>query len=282
MKTYVFPGQGSQKKGMGDYLFDKYNDFTDKADQILDYSIKELCLYDPLSRLKSTKYTQPAMFVVNILHYLQRLEETSLKPDFLAGHSLGEYCALFAAGVFDFEDGLRLVKKRGELMDQLSGGGMVVVIGLDEFEIQQIIRENDLANISIANYNSPSQFVIAGPSEDLIKAKSIFKNAGAMLYIPLNVGGAFHTRYMESVQNVFEQYIEAFEFSDLKISVIANVTGKPYRNEEIKRNLVYQIARPVLWVDSIRYLVRIDNMSFEEIGPGNVLKNLINKIIDKG
>jgi trans-AT polyketide synthase/acyltransferase/oxidoreductase domain-containing protein len=280
MKTYVFPGQGSQKKGMGGYLFDKYNDFTNKADQILGYSIKELCLNDPLNQLKNTRYTQPVMFVVNVLHYLKKLEETSLKPDFLAGHSLGEYSALFAAGVFDFVDGLRLVKKRAELMSQISGGKMAAVIGLDEFQVQAVIREKDLANISIANYNSPSQFVIAGPSEDIIEAKSIFEKAGAMLFIPLNVGGAFHTRYMKPVQDIFEQYIKAFDFSDINIPVIANVTGKPYRNEEIKRNLVYQIARPVLWVDSIRYLARIDDMSFEEIGPGKVLKNLINKIID--
>jgi trans-AT polyketide synthase/acyltransferase/oxidoreductase domain-containing protein len=280
MKTYVFPGQGSQKKGMGDYLFDKYNEFTNKADQILGYSIKELCLNDPLNQLKNTRYTQPAMFVVNVLHYLNKLEETSLKPDYLAGHSLGEYCALFAAGVFDFVDGLRLVKKRGELMGQISGGGMAAVIGLDEFQVQEVIRENDLTNISIANYNSPSQFVISGPSEDLIEAKSIFEKAGAVLYIPLNVGGAFHTRYMKPVQDIFEQYIEAFDFSDINIPVIANVTGEPHRNEEIKRNLVYQITRPVQWVDSIKYLARIDNMSFEEIGPGKVLKNLINKIIN--
>ena len=158
---------------------------------------------------------------------------------------------------------------------------MAAVIGLTDLKIEQVLRKNDLKNIAIANYNTPSQFVVAGPAEDLNKAKSIFEDAGALLYIPLNVSGAFHTLHMKPVQDEFEQYIERFDFSDIGVPVIANVTGEPYRKNEIKKNLVSQIAKPVLWISSIRYLMGIKNMRFEEIGPGNVLTNLVKKILSE-
>ena len=137
MTTYVFPGQGSQNKGMGGTLFDDFSELTVQADAILGYSIKRLCLEDPQIKLSLTQYTQPALYIVNAFSYLKRLREIGKKPNFVAGHSLGEYSALFAAEVFDFPTGLQLVKKRGELMSRASGGAMAAILGLDE---EQIIR----------------------------------------------------------------------------------------------------------------------------------------------
>lgn len=278
MRTFVFPGQGSQKRGMGEGLFDEYRDLTETADHILGYSIEELCLADPCERLNRTQYTQPALYVVNALSYLKHIGQTGQKPDYLAGHSLGEYCALFAAGVFDFETGLRLVEERGRLMSRATGGAMAAIVGMDESQVRRVIESNDLKNISIANYNSPSQLVIAGPEEDIQWAKALFEDSGARLYIILNVSGAFHTRHMMPATADFESFIGGFDFSDAAIPVLSNVTARPHEPGEFKKNLVSQITSPVQWTDSIRYLMGVGEMSFEEIGPGNVLKNLVKKI----
>lgn len=278
MTTFVFPGQGSQRMGMGRAIFNEYNELVKKADQILGYSIRELCMEDPHNHLAQTEYTQPALYVVNVISYLKEIKETGMVPDYLAGHSLGEYCALFAAGAFDFTTGLLLVKKRGELMSKATEGRMAAVIGLDEDEIQQVLNENNLRNVSIANYNSPHQFVIAGPKTDIEFAKEVFAEDGAKLYIPLNVSGAFHSPYMKAAKEDFKGFIDGFQFYDINIPVISNVNALPYENEDIKRNLVKQITGAVRWTDSIRYLLNKGEMEFKEIGPGNVLTNLIKKI----
>jgi trans-AT polyketide synthase/acyltransferase/oxidoreductase domain-containing protein len=195
----------------------------------------------------------------------------------MAGHSLGEYSALFAAGVFDFETGLKIVKKRGELMSQAAGGGMAAVIGLNENKVEEIIREKMLSSISIANYNSPSQIVISGPKADIITAEAYFDSAGAR-YIPLNVSGAFHSRYMQSARETFENHLDSFAFQEPAIPVISNIQGRPYSQGETKKNLADQITHSVKWTESIRYLMGRGNMTFEEIGPGTVLTRLIQAI----
>lgn len=277
MTTFVFPGQGSQQKGMGETLFDEFKDLTEIADAVLGYSIKTLCLEDPDRQLGKTQYTQPALFTVNALSYLKRIKERERIPDYVAGHSLGEYNALFAAGAFDFETGLKLVKKRGKLMSTAAGGGMAAVIGLDEKKIDQILRDNNLTTIGIANYNSPSQIVISGPRADIVGAGACFEKTGAK-YIPLNVSGAFHSRHMQSAKEAFEEFLKTFKFREPTIPVISNTQARPYKHDEVKRTLAEQIINPVKWTESIRYLMGLGEMTFEEIGPGMVLTKLIQNI----
>ncbi len=282
MKTYVFPGQGAQKKGMGGNLFDEYKELTEIADNVLGYSIKELCIEDSDNLLGNTKYTQPALFVVNALSYLKKIDDSGYRPDFVAGHSLGEYNALFAAGAFNFETGLRIVKKRGELMGDAHGGGMAAIIGLTSNIIENILSENNLNNISIANLNTPSQIVVAGLEDDINNAKKIFEGAGAKMYIPLNVSGAFHSPYMASAREEFKTFLNDIEFSEIKIPVISNTHARPYKNEKIKENLIDQINNSVKWVESICYLMGKGKMEFEEVGPGIVLTGLIRQIEKEG
>ncbi|MBN2444025.1 MAG: ACP S-malonyltransferase [Spirochaetales bacterium] len=278
MKAYVFPGQGSQKKGMGEDLFDSYKDLVVKADNILGYSIRELCLNDPNDQLGQTQFTQPALYVVNALTYLKKKEETGILPDYVAGHSLGEYSALFAAGVYDFETGLKIVKYRGQLMSEAKGGGMAAVIGLEVNQIEKVLIDNSLTSIDIANFNSPNQIVISGRKEDIEGAKSVFEAAGAMLYLPLKVSGAFHSRYMNDAAENFKSYIEQFEFFEPKIDVIANVNALPYNKNSIEENLYKQITHSVQWLKSVLYMKEKGVTEFEELGPGKVLTGLIKKI----
>lgn len=277
MITWVFPGQGSQEKGMGATLFDEFAEFTKQADSILGYSIKELCLEDPHRQLNQTQYTQPALYVVNALSYFQKVQQTGLSPDFVAGHSLGEYNALLAAGGVDFATGLKLVKKRGELMSQAQNGTMAAVINFPVEKMEAIFKEHELTGIDIANYNAPSQIVIAGLKEDINRIGEIFETIKVRCVI-LNVSAAFHSRYMREAQEQFESFLKEFEFSSLKIPVISNVHAQPYPQTEIAWNLAQQMTHSVNWLDSIRYLMGQGEMVFEEVGPGKVLTKLVAKI----
>jgi len=283
MKTFIFPGQGSQTRGMGEALFDDFKELTKKADKILGYSVKELCLEDPGKELNKTQFTQPALYVVNAFSYYKKIEETGQKPDFVTGHSLGEYNALLAAECFDFEAGLKLVKKRGELMSDAPEGAMAAILNADKKEIEAILEKNGLKNIDLANYNTLSQIVISGSKEEIIKAQGLFQT-GNMLYYPLNTSGAFHSRFMQPIMEKFEAYLKKFKVADLKIPVISNYTARPYQNNEIVTNLSNQIANAVKWSDSIQYLLNLSDesnnspMEFEEIGHGEVLTKLVTKI----
>lgn len=278
MIAYLFPGQGSQHVGMGEGLFDEFPDLTAKADAILGYSVKELCLNDPKHQLGNTAFTQPLLYTVNALMYMKKRKETGRRPNFVAGHSLGEYNALFAAEVFDFETGLRLVKKRGELMALAAGGGMAAVIGMQAQEVEDIIRRNGHLEIDVANYNSPVQTVLSGRKDHIMEAQRIFEQAGAGMYIPLNVSGAFHSRYMNEAKKEFEQFLNNFTFNKPVIPVIANVSARPCPFNEIKRNLTEQITSSVNWTDTIRYLMGKEVELFEEVGPKDVLTKLTDKI----
>jgi len=277
-KIYVFPGQGSQSVGMGGELFDQFSEMVNQADEVLGYSIKDLCLNDPEKKLGLTDYTQPALYIVNALTYLSKTEEASLRPDFVAGHSLGEYNALFAAGVFDFITGLKLVQKRGQIMVKVTGGGMAAVIGMQPDKIKQVLIDASFESIDIANLNSPKQTVISGRKEDIDAVKTVFEDAGVRLFIPLKVSGAFHSRYMQDAQNEFAGFLKSFEFQPVQIPVIANYTAASYQDGETINNMTQQISSPVRWVESIQYLKQQPEPEFEEVGPGNVLTKLIKQI----
>lgn len=281
MLAYVFPGQGSQSIGMGKELFPLYPELVHKADEILGYSIVDLCLNGSEETLKNTAYTQPALYIVNALMYLDTIEKTGLVPNYLAGHSLGEYNALFAAGAFSFEDGLRLVKKRGELMNKATGGGMAAVLQVSSDRVKEIMEKHNLVTLDVGNYNSPIQTVISGKEHDIINAKQIFESEGVKRYVILKVGGAFHSRYMRSVAEEFGQYIEKFSFQKMNIPVISNLNARPYKIGDERKNLVEQIYHSVQWTDTIRYLMGRGDIEIKQIGPGTVLTGLTRIITSK-
>jgi len=275
----LFPGQGSETKGMGADLFDRYPDWTSAADALLGYSIRELCVEDPRGELGLTAFTQPALFTVNALMWRARVDAGRPAPDFLAGHSLGEYNALLAAGVFDFQTGLTLVRRRGQIMGQVTGGGMAAVVGLDPRQIEQILSESDAGTrLDVANFNSFDQTVIAGAKADLETVQPIFEDAGVRAYIVLNVSAPFHSRYMRQPQSEFATFLHDFSFSAPRIPVISNVTGKPYEDHLVRDTLSEQIGNSVRWLESMLYLLDRPDPKFEEVGPGTVLTKLLDKI----
>ena len=279
--AYIFPGQGSQFVGMGKDLFQRYPDFVSKADKVLGYSIEELCTLDPDNKLNNTQYTQPAMYTVNALMYLDKMEkQQNIKPNYLAGHSLGEYNALHVAGAFDFEVGLELVKYRAELMAKADNGVMTAVMGLESEEIEKILQENGITEVDLANLNTKYQTIISGKEIDIDKATILFEQIENVRCVRLNTSGAFHSRQMKAAKEVFEQIIERYEFGNLKIPVISNCTSKPYVHEKISELLVQQICSPVLWFDSMKYIMGhcINAKNIIQVGPGTVLSDMIVKI----
>jgi len=284
MIAFLFPGQGSQKRGMGQGLFDEtpqYAEVEKDVDTILGYSLRKLCLEDADNRLKETQFTQPCLYVVNALHYYKAVGQGA-RPTYLAGHSLGEYNALLAAGVFDFLTGLRLTQKRGELMSRAKNGGMGAVIGLGADAVAKVIEENGLASIDVANFNSPSQTVVSGPTEDVRRAGPLFEKAGARIYMPLQVSAAFHSRYMADAAKAFADFLAPMSFAAPQIPVISNVTAQPYpadnASESVKSLLAQQITRSVRWNQSVRFLISQGVTQFSEVGPGNVLTRMAQEI----
>lgn len=263
---------------MGAQFFKKFPDIVAQADAELGHSIERLCLEDPDKQLNKTAFTQPALYVVECLVHLSQMEETGVAPHFVAGHSVGEYAALFAAGAFDFRAGLRLVRKRGELMSRAFGGGMAGVVGLSRERIETILRTNGFSRLYVANLNTPQQIVISGAAEEVLGARAAFEAAGAQLYFPLNVSGAFHSPFMRPAAEEFSEFLTRFHFSHLKIPVIANVDARPYQNDRIAENLSKQITHPVRWAESIQWLLQQPDPVFTEAGPGRVLTGLLTKI----
>ena len=271
-KVIMFPGQGAQYKGMGKNLFSKYKHNSNIASEILGYDLEELCLKDPNNQLINTKFTQPALYVINSFNY----RETNQDADFLVGHSLGEYNALLAAGAFNFETGLRLVQKRGELMAAATEGGMAAVLGLNKTKLRQKLKAGGFDDIDIANYNTPAQLVISGPRSTIKMVLKDFSKQDIRI-VPLSVSAAFHSRYMKEAANQFSVFLKDFEFHPLKTPVISNVTAKPYNNNDISNLLAKQIEKSVKWDDTIQYLLEQEMSEFQEIGKG-FLTRMVNEI----
>ncbi|MCL9781792.1 ACP S-malonyltransferase [Vibrio sp. S4M6] len=281
-KAIVFPGQGSQVLGMGRELFELFPELIKSADSILGYSIVDLCLRDQDGLLNKTEYTQPALYVVNILNYLRkcRLQGEDELVTYLAGHSLGEYCALFAAGAFDFDVGLRLVQRRGALMSQAPKGGMAAVLGLSVDAIKDILSQNQIDSIDLANINSSEQIILSGLKDDIESPliNRLFTAAGAS-YFPLNVSAAFHSRYMKGVEKTFADFLASFELRPLQKKVVANVTARPYPQQGYADLLCKQISSPVKWYESLSWMLKQGVNKYEEMGPGTVLTKLTDHIL---
>jgi trans-AT polyketide synthase/acyltransferase/oxidoreductase domain-containing protein len=275
-KAFVFPGQGSQQRGMGTELFARFPEHVRQASDILGYSIQTLCADGPRERLDNTAFTQPALYVVSALEYLAKVEDGE-GADYVAGHSLGEYSALFAAGAFDFAGGLRLVQRRGALMAQATGGAMAAVMGLTEPAVRAVL-ESSADGVQLANLNAPEQFIVSGRKEVVEQVGPALKAAGARAFIPLRVSGAFHSREMSSSRAEFSRFLDDFEFGPLQIPVIANVTGRPHTDDGLRAALAEQLVSPVLWNQSVRYLLDQGVEQIEEVGPGTVLTGLVQKI----
>jgi [acyl-carrier-protein] S-malonyltransferase len=280
----VFPGQGSQYPGMGKELAEKYavakQVFTE-ADSIKPLS--GLCFEGPEEELRKTINTQPALLTVNIACF-QVLRDRGIQPDFLAGHSLGEYCALVAAGVLEFSDALKLVMLRSRLMEEAvpqGVGGMAAILGLPPETVADICREVAVSNwVEPANFNCPGQVVIAGYQEGVARAVELAKNRGARRVIPLNVSGPFHSRLMEPAGSGLAQELEKVSLQPPKLPVVANVTATTEENPEaIAANLAQQVQKPVRWEEGVLFLYEQGVRTFIEVGPGKVLTGLIKKTV---
>jgi malonyl CoA-acyl carrier protein transacylase len=277
-RIYLFPGQGSQKIGMGEELFARFPAQVAEADAVLGWSIADLCSRDPQRQLNLTRFTQPALFVVNALSFLDRVARMGELPDYVAGHSLGEYNALFAAGVFNFRTGLNIVRQRAELMDRESGGAMAAIVGLSMPQIRQMLTDASLAGIDLANLNSHGQTVISGPESEIAAAEALLEKAGAQLCKRLPVSAAFHSRYMIRASQDFARFIEPIALAEPTMPVVSNVSARPHTLADLKQKLAEQITHPVRWVDSMEWLLQKPDTEFFEIGPGNVLAGLLRRI----
>ena len=282
MTAYVFPGQGSQYVGMGKDLFEAHpasRALMEKADAILGVPLSGFCFSGPEEELRQTRNTQPAIF----LHSIALLSAMPGRPAMVAGHSLGEYSALVAAGALDFEDALRLVRLRGELMQRAGEdhpGTMAAVVGLSPRVIEEVCREAAPAGIvQPANFNSPGQIVISGSVAGVRKGMEIAKARGARMVKELVVSGAFHSPLMESAQGGLKEALDRTAIRDARIPVYANVTAEPVlRADEIRTLLVRQLTSPVRWEESVRNMARDGMTACTEIGPGKVLQGLIKRI----
>ncbi|MGD3111024.1 ACP S-malonyltransferase [Streptomyces sp. YGL11-2] len=274
----LFPGQGSQTRGMGAGLFDRFPELTALAGDILGYDLPRLCLEDPDGRLDDTRYTQPALYVVNALAYRDSLERGEPEGAYLLGHSLGEYNALHAAGAFEFETGLKLVAKRGELMARASDGAMLAVVGPDAGEVRAFLAEEGLSRLDVANINTPVQTVLSGARDEIERAHKTLDARGTRV-ARLKVSAAFHSRFMASARDEFAAFLKGFRFSALRATVLANLTARPYADQDIAATLSEQICGSVQWLDSVRYLLERTTVDHcREVGGGGILTRMIRQI----
>ena len=282
MKAYVFPGQGAQFVGMGKDLYDnntEVREMMEKANEILGFRITDLMFEGTEEDLRQTKVTQPAIFLHSVA--LAKSLGDEFKPDMVAGHSLGEFSALVAAGALSFEEGLKLVSKRAHAMQKAcekQPSTMAAVLALPDEKVEELCAEVDDI-VAPANYNCPGQVVISGTIEGIDKACEKMLAAGAKRALKLKVGGAFHSPLMQPAQEELTEAIEAARFQTPRCPVYQNVDGKPHTDpEEIKANLIKQLTGAVRWTQDVEAMIADGADDFTELGPGNVLQGLVKKI----
>lgn len=285
--AFVFPGQGAQTVGMGKDIYEHDVDaraILEQANEALGFSITELMFNGPDTELKQTANTQPALLTVSVA-FLKLIDKSGLKADYVAGHSLGEYSALVAAGVLSFEDAVRTVRARGQFMEQAVPGGqgaMAAVLGAEREALKQLCAQitSEGKLVELANMNCPGQIVVSGSVEGVNEVVARGKEIGAKRVIPLEVSGPFHSSLMEKAAIALREELEKLTMQDASIPVIANVTAEPVSAAaQITSLLEQQVCAPVLWEDSVKKLIELGVDTFVEIGSGSVLTGLIKRSI---
>jgi len=282
MKSYIFPGQGAQFVGMGKDLYEQSEQarqLFEKANDILGFRITDVMFEGTVEDLKETKVTQPAIFLHSVI--LAKVLGDDFQPDMVAGHSLGEFSALVAAGALSFEDGLKLVAARANAMQkacELQPSTMAAILGLDDFTVEDVCHQ--VTDVVVpANYNCPGQLVISGSIAGIDAACEKLLAAGAKRAMKLNVGGAFHSPLMEAARVELEAAIVRTEIKAPVCPIYQNIDAKPYTDPElIKKNLIAQLTGPVRWTQTVIHMLEGGATSFTEVGPGNVLQGLVKKV----
>jgi [acyl-carrier-protein] S-malonyltransferase len=284
--AFVFPGQGSQAVGMGKELAEKHSEVMDyfkRADEKLNTQLSKLIFEGPKEELTITYNTQPALLTTSIA-ILEYFQKYGIKADFVAGHSLGEYTALVAAGTFTFEEGVYAVRKRGEFMESAvpnGEGSMAAVLGLERAPLSNVTAEISDAGfpVSLANLNCPGQIVISGSKKGVELAAVKAKEAGAKRVLPLEVSGPFHSVLMKPAAVQLREVLDEIEMRDARVPIVVNVSAEPISSaSEIKDKLIEQLYSPVQWEDSVRKMIDLGVDTFIEVGSGKVLSGLIKKI----
>ncbi len=277
---FLFPGQGSQEMDMGLELYDSIPQARERLDQacdVLGFDLKALITDGPVEKLNDTQYAQPAIYTCSAM-YLERAREMGLTYDYVAGHSLGEYSALYAAGVFSFADGLKLVRERGIAMSKQNGRGtMAAVMGLEEAKLAEVMAP--YGDVVIANLNTPQQLVISGATEGIDAVEHALEGREGVIVKRLTVSAAFHSPQMEDAAQIMTPLINAADMREPQCYVVSNVTGKPTRDiDEIRANLIAQITGQVRWYDSILTMASEGVDEFYEVGNGKILRGMNRRI----